>query len=373
MPKISEMEVVPFSLPYTSPFRMASGVFHAADNVLVKIIADNGLIGLGETQPVPGVQECAETQASVVDVIQKIYSPLLLGRDPSELERIMQDLDSALSGCRYATAAVCNGLYDLLARSLNIPLYKLLGGLCYDRIEMVWPIGMKSTTETEQEARFAMKRGYRKIKIKVGSSDPTQDIESVFAARRALGNDVSLRVDANGAYTFLEALGTLRAMKRVHLDLIEQPLASWDFDGSARLSTQIDIPIMADESCTTVQSALELVKKQAASVFDIKLEKNGGIHPSRKITALAQAANILLYAGSNPGSTIGAATAAHFFASIPHVIGGDFNVGQTKSLMADIAQKPLEIRGAFALVPDGIGIGVDLDEKKLAQYAVSLS
>ena len=371
MTKIKEIEVIPFSLPYAVPFRMSHGFIHSADNVLVKIITDNGLMGLGESQPVPGMQGCAETQGSIFEVIKNIYSPILVGRDPSEIERIMEDLELATSGCRYAIAAVGNGLYDLLAKSLNVPLYKLLGGLYSGKIEMVWPIGIKSTSEIEEEAGLAQKKGYRKIKIKVGSSNPQEDIEHIFAARGVLGNDVSLRMDANAAYSFMEALSIIRAMKNANLDIVEQPLPLWDYDGLAKLSNLIDIPIMADESLNTIQSAFELVKRQAVSIFDIKLDKNGGIHNARKIAAIAQAANIPLYAGSNPGSSISAATSAHFFSALPNVIGGDFNVGQAKSLAADITQKPLELKGVFALVPEGRGIGVDLDEKKLAKYAVS--
>jgi muconate cycloisomerase len=350
---------------------MSSGKIHTADNVLVKIIADNGLVGLGETQPVPGMQACSETQESVCEVIDTHGKPLLTGKDPSEIGNIIETLKQALNDYRYAMAAVCNALYDLLARSLDIPLYKLLGGLYRTQIEMVWPIGIQSTSEVEREVSLAKKKGYRKIKIKVGSPDPEEDIEHISAARRTGGKNCSLRIDVNGAYTFSEALRTIKAMKSENIELVEQPLPFWDYDGLAKLSTLIDIPIMADESCHTVQSALELVKKKAVSVFDIKLEKNGGILDASKISAIAYAANIPLYAGSNPGSSISAAASAHFFAAQTNVIGGDFNVGQAKSLSDDIAVKPLELSEPFVFVPGGPGIGIELDEKKLAKYANS--
>jgi muconate cycloisomerase len=369
--KISEIEVIPFSLPYKTPFRMSTGIIHTADNVLVKIFADNGLVGLGETQPVPGMQGCTETQASICEVINTHCSPLLEGQEPRDIDKIMESLESVMLDSRYAMAAVCNGLYDLLAKSLNIPLYDLLGGLYRGQIEMVWPIGIQPTTEVEQEVQLAKKKGYRKIKIKVGSPDRDEDIEHISAAQSLGGKEFSLRIDANGCYSFSEALHIIQAVNMDSLDLIEQPLPFWDIDGLAKLSNLIDIPIMADESCHSVQSALELAKKKAVSIFDIKLEKNGGIHNASKIAAIAQAANISLYAGGNPGSSISAATSVHFFAALPNVMGGDFNVGQAKSLSGDIAAKPLELKEPFVLVPNGPGIGIDLDEKKLAKYAVS--
>jgi muconate cycloisomerase len=369
--KISELEVIPFTLPYKTPFRMSTGLIHTADNVLVKIIADNGLVGLGEAQPVPGMQGCSETQKSICEVINTFYSPILLGKDPSDISAIMKALELILYDCRYAVASVCNGLYDLLAKSLNVPLYNLLGGLYSKQIEMVWPIGIQSTTEVEEEVRAAKKNGYRKIKIKVGATDPDEDIEHISAALRFGGHDCSLRIDANGSYTISEALRIIKTAKSDNLELVEQPLPIWDYDGLAKLSGLIDIPIMADESCHTVQSALELVKKQAVSIFDIKLDKNGGIHNANKIGTIAHASNLPLYAGSNPGSSISAATSAHFFAALPNVIGGDFNMGQAKALADDIAQKPLEMEGPYVLIPEGPGIGIDLDEKKLSKYAVS--
>ena len=370
--KITDVEVVPIRVPYATPVKIATGVLTSADNVLVKLITDKGPVGLGETQPLPVFQGCSETQESVVQVIQNTYRPVLLGRDPADIERIMEDLDAAVRGCAYAVTAVGDGLYDLVARSLNIPLYRLLGGLYWSRIEMVWSVGMKSTEEMEREARWALDQGYQKLKIKVGSPDPKEDVEHAFAVRKILGKDLSFRVDANAGYRFKDALNVIRAMRDVNLEFVEQPLPVWDYDGLAKLSNMIDIPIMADESCNTMQSAMELAKRGAVSIFDIKLAKNGGIYHARKIAAIAQASNIPLYAGNQPSTSVGAAAAAHFYAATPNVIAGDFNLGPAGWLSGDIVKRPLPVDGPFAVVPDGVGIGVEIDDSKLAKFSVTL-
>jgi L-alanine-DL-glutamate epimerase-like enolase superfamily enzyme len=370
--KIKTIEVIPFRIPYAIPVKISTGLLASADNVLVKIIAENGLIGIGETQPLPPFQGCSETQNSIVQVIKNKYIPILLGQDPANIERIMEDLDASVRGCSYAVTAVSDGLYDLFAKSLNIPLYKLLGGLYRNKIEMVWSIGMKSTAEMEKEARWALGQGYRKLKIKVGSANPKDDVEHAFAVRKVLGEDISFRIDANAGYTFIDALNAIKAMKGVNLEFIEQPLPIWDYDGLAKLSALIDIPIMADESCNTIQSVVELVKRMAVAICDIKLAKNGGIFHARKIAAITQAANIPLYAGNQPATSIGAAAAAHFYGATPNVIAGDFNIGPAGWISGDIVKRPLVLDGPFAIVPDGIGIGVELDESKLAKYTVSL-
>ncbi len=368
--KIQEVEVIPFCIPCTYPIRISAGVMEAVQNVLVRITTDTGVVGLGETQPLPSLQGCSETQASVEKVIREAYVPLLLGRSPIHIGRILQDLDGAARGNYPAVSAVGDALYDLLARALGVPLYVLLGGLHRDRIEMVWSVGMKGTEEMVSEARDAMDRGYRKLKIKVGAPDVDEDVEHAFAVRRAIGEKTSFRIDANGGLTLAGAMNLLKALKEVHLEFAEQPLPLWDYDGMSQLSLLSRVPIMADESCHSAHSAMELVKKQAAAIFDIKLMKNGGIHNARTVAAVARAANIPVYAGGNVGSSIGAATAAHFYAATLGVIAGDFNLGPGGWLTGDLVREPLHTEGAFVFVPDGPGIGVDLDEARLADCAV---
>jgi muconate cycloisomerase len=370
---IKEVQAVPFTLPYREPFRMSTGTIHAAENVLVMIIPDRGPVGLGETQPVSSIQGCGETQLSVVQVIRKVYVPILVNRDPSELNRIAADLEAAAGACPYSRAAVMDALYDLFAKSLHVPLYKILGGHCRSKLEMVWPIGMSSERELEREAKTALERHYRKIKLKVGAPDPRRDIDRFHQLQRLANETISLRVDANAGYSYAQALKLLRALKTASLDIFEQPLSDWDYAGLARLAGLSEIAIMADESCTTVQTALELISIRAASIFDLKLPKNGGIHFAKVIADIAGAANIPVYPGSNPSSSIGAAAAIHFFASLKHCLAGDFNVGQAKSLSGDITKQGIRLDEPFAYVPDGEGIGLELDEKKLGSFSVSLN
>lgn len=370
--KIREIEVIAYRIPYTTPVRISTGLLANANNVLVKLISDNGLVGLGETQPLPPFQGCSETQESIVQIIRNAYTPVLIDRDPADIERIMEDLDSTVRGASYAVTAVGDALYDLLAKSLQVPLYKLLGGLYRDRVEMVWSIGIKSTQEMEQEARRVKERGYRKVKIKVGSIDPGEDIEHACAVRQVLGEDISFRVDANAGYTFKDALNTINTLRDLQLEFVEQPLPIWDYDGLQKLSGLVHVPLMADESVNTPQSAIELVKRQAAAIFDIKLAKHGGIYYARKIAAIAQAANVPLYAGNQPASSVGAATAIHFYAATKNVIAGDFNIGPDGWLAGDLVKQPLNLERTFALVPHAPGIGVELDEVKLAAFSVAL-
>ena len=139
----------------------------------------------------------------------------------------------------------------------------------------------------------------------------------------------------------------------------------------ARLSDVLGVPVMADESANSIQSVMEIVKRKAASIIDIKLAKMGGIYNARKVAAIADAAGLPLYAGGQVATSIGAATAAHFYTATSNVIGGDFQLGPDGWLAADIVKKPLQVKGGLAEVPvDGPGIGVELDEEKLEKLAV---
>jgi muconate cycloisomerase len=370
--KIERVEVVPIRIPNRVPLKLATGVLTHQDNVLVRIHA-GGRVGLGETQPLVGFAGCAESQLTIVPLIRERFAPLLLGHEVLELERLVQAMDQVVWGNPYAKTAVGDALYDLAARVLGLPLVQLLGGPCRERILVVWTIGIQARGAMVDEARWALDRGFRLLKLKVGAHRADEDIRMVEAIREAVGPGIGLRVDGNTALDFPGALRLLQALAPFGLELAEQPLGIDDLDGMARLIELTGVPVMPDESLTSLQSALAIVRKRAASFFGMKLAKHGGIHVARKIAAIAQAASIPIYPGGQPGTSVGSATAAHFYAATPNVTtGGDFHVGAAGWLADDIVRTPLAVVDGQALVPEGAGIGVELDEAKLQRYAIRL-
>ena len=370
--KISKVEAIPFSIPYQVPVTIATGTLVVQESVLVRITADDGTVGLGETQPIPFFQGCGETQDTVVTLINNVYKPLLLGQRPFDIEKLNQVMERAVCGGSYARTGAGDALYDLVARALGVPLYDLLGGFLRDKIPSVWSIGMKPTQAMVEEAKQQRDRGYFLLKCKIGSAHAETDVENVAAIRAVLGQGIAFRVDGNAGMRYSEALSRLKRMVEPYqLEFVEQPVAIWDLEGMARLSDVLSVPIMADESANSIHAVMELVKRKAASIIDIKLAKMGGIHSARKIAAIAEAAGISLYAGGQVATSIGAATAAHFFAATRNVIGGDFQIGPDGWLAADIVKNPLQVKDGYAIVPvDGPGIGVELDEERLAKWVI---
>ncbi len=368
--KIDRLEVIPIRVPNRIPVKLSTLLLLHQDNVIVRLRA-GALTGIGETQPLPGFQGCAESQVTIVPLIRERFASLLVGRNPFDLERIVRDLEDAVTGNPYAKTAVVDALYDLMAKAYGVPLYQLLGGLYRDRIPVVWTIGIKDRREMAEEARWAVGRGFRLLKLKVGALRPEDDVRNVEAVRDAVGPDIGLRLDANGAFSFDQALALLRDLARFKLELVEQPLAIHDLEGMARLVRLAGVPVMPDESLHSLASALELVTRKAASIFGMKLAKHGGIYYGQRIAAVAQAASIPIYPGGQPGTSVGSATAAHFYAATWNAtLGGDFHVGPAGWLADDIVTHPLVVADGYALVPHGVGIGVDIDEEKLEKYTV---
>jgi muconate cycloisomerase len=340
--------------------------------VIVRMRAGD-VTGIGETEPLRGFQGCAESQATIVPMIRERFAPLLLGRDPFDIEKIARDLENVIGGNPYAKAGVINALYDLMARTLKMPLCQLRGGCYREKIPVVWTIGIKDSKEMTKEALWALERGYRLLKLKIGAAEHDVDVQNIAAIREAVGAEIGLRVDANGALSLLQAWKLLRSLAPFNLELVEQPLPIGDLGGMARLIETSGLPIMPDESLHSLESALELVTKKAASIFGMKLAKHGGVYYAQKIAAIAQAAHLPIYPGNQPSTSVGSATAAHFFAATWNAtLGGDFHIGPAGWLADDIVRNPLVIRDGHAFVPQGVGIGMELDEAKLAKYAVKV-
>src|SRR5207244_4309039 len=168
---------------------LGTGVLEHQDNVIVRLWAGR-LAGLGETQPLEGFQGCTESQATIVPLIRERLAPVLIGRSPFEVERIVRDMEAAIAGSPYAKAAVVDALYDLNAKAYGVPLHQLLGGLYRDRIPVVWTIGIQDRRRMADEARWALGRGFRLVKVKIGSAHAAEDIENVAAVRDAVGPEV---------------------------------------------------------------------------------------------------------------------------------------------------------------------------------------
>ena len=340
--KITEIETIPLRLPFAHPFRISQGAGRESiETLIVRVHTDEGIVGIGETQAWRR-QGSAELIWNLVRTVKDEFEPRLAGRSPFDIGGILKTLDEALYNTLYAQAAVADALYDIAGKAVGLPVHKLLGGECRDRVRVSGLLAMKPTgAEILESAQSFYDRGFRHFGLKIGV-DPKQDLANVVALRDRFGDQVVIRVDANGALTYDEALALLRKLEPHDIDAAEQPIAIWDLEGLAALARATSIPIMADESVSTDHSLLEVIRRRAATVVQTKIAKNGGMYRVWRLWALASAAGMRIYPGNHPSTSVATAAVAQLCAAWPGpLMEGVFAVGVSGALAADIVTEPL--------------------------------
>jgi L-alanine-DL-glutamate epimerase-like enolase superfamily enzyme len=364
--KIRSVDVIPLQIPFSGA--QQRGKRSSVDVVIVRLQSNDGVIGIGETQAWRR-QGSGEYLPSLVRVIRDFFVPQLIGRSPFDITAIMRDIDKSLFGALYAQAAVSDALHDLVAKLHGIPVYQLLGGKFRDRI----PVGLAILVSGAFDRLLpvveeAYERGYRHFRFKIGQ-DPNEDVANLKAMRQRFGNDVALRADANGALRFDQALPLLVRLQDYNLEFVEQPVSLNDIDGMAALAKIITIPISADESVSSQASVVEIIRRRAASLIQTKIGKNGGLFYCQRLWTVAHAAGIAPLAGNHPSTSVAATAMAHLYAAWPWDLPvGEFSNGPTDVLADDIVMQPMCLQKGTVSLSDRPGLGLDLDEEKLARY-----
>ncbi|MGD0779601.1 MAG: mandelate racemase/muconate lactonizing enzyme family protein [Dehalococcoidales bacterium] len=378
--KITKIECIPVSMPFTKPIVMSGGPAKCADAVVLKIHTDEGITGVAETGDT-SLWYMGESQDSIMSNIANIFGPqILLGEDPFNIEKIVARMDKAARANNQSKAVVDYALHDLMGRALGVPLYKLLGGLSNPKIALAFVMSSGTAAEVGAEGKKLVKAGFKGLKLKVGARTPDEDIELVGALRQAVGNKIKIMIDANGGWVYHQALYVLQRVAKYDVYVAEQPVPWWDIDGLARLRRKVDVPIFPDESAKELNDLIKIIEKDAADGLFLKVPKAGGILKAQKWVAIAQAANLPVMCGCMIDSGLGAACTAQFLAATEWIgkieqeaIGplNLYNIPDTVStpLKNDLAVKVPRYENGFLYPPEGPGIGVELNEaavKKLA-------
>ncbi len=371
-PLITEVETIPLFLPFRKAYSFSVGTRLGVEVLLVRIRASDGTFGIGETQ----AWRRRGTAATLPNIVQKIrvhLAPLLIGRSPREILPIVASMDRALDRSMYAKAAITDALYDLAGKMVGVPAYRLMGGRCREALGAGAVVPIKPDIQaTLENARERYDLGYRSLTIKIGR-DLAQDYRVVKALRENLGEEVTLRVDANAALPFDHALRLLKRLEPFDLDAAEQPLAPWDLQGLAELARRVETPIMVDESLLTPHDLVNVIRERAASVIQTKQAKNGGLFTVRRIWTLADTAGIRIYPGNHPSTSVATAAVLQLAAAWPgELLEGSFAAGVTDLLEHDVVENSLKVRNAEVRIPEGPGLGVTLDEDAVAHFRLDL-
>jgi len=324
----------------------------------------DGLFGVGEVNPMTAYS--GETVSGIEEAIQRYLAGAVMGHPAVEVAGLHARMDAALRGNALAKAAIDIAVHDLVGRAWGVPVSSLLGGALRERIPLAWVVGMGPLDEMVEEAARYAALGFPTIKVKIGR-DPSADLALVAAVREAIGPRVALRVDANEGYDTVTALRTLRKMEHYDLELVEQPVAGSDLHGMAALTQALDTPVMADESLQTPADALEIVRRGAAKVLNIKIVKPGGLYRSRQIAALAEAAGLRCMVGSMPELGVASIAGAHFAASTPCVTYPCEVIGPLMT-KEDILEDPVisvYTAPGYLRVPTGPGLGITMKASQM--------
>jgi L-Ala-D/L-Glu epimerase len=357
---ILHTDIYKFSIPM-HPFTIATGTLNYAQNIFIRIHTDAGYYGVGECSAFPMI--VGETQATCFEMA-KDFAACWKGKNPLAIEERMKELHDFTAFNATIKSAFDMALYDLAAKAAAQPLYKFLGGTKKD-IETDLTIGIDTPVKMAQKAIQFKEDGVRMIKIKLGKNSK-DDVERVRRIREAVGEEIVLRIDANQGWDFDAALYALQEMGPLNVQFCEQPMRHWDDEKLPQLRQRVPIKLMADESVFDHHDAKRLIAANACDYVNIKFAKSGGILEATKIDAICAQQQVPCMMGGMLESRVALTAFAHFACAHKNIIFHDMDtclLGHT----ADPVTGGVRYRGYFLEIPDGPGIGADVDEDFLRQ------
>lgn len=305
---IKNLSLIKKRIKFKNSYGISSATFTGETFLILKLVGEDGTFGLADS--VTAIPFGYEDVDTMIHIIRKYLFPAIHGKDSLEIEAIATSMERATPGHPMAKAAIDIALYDLNAKTLNLPVYQLLGGKFRDKISLGSAVGISNTERMVSEANDLIKQGCKNIKIKIGI-DPQADLQRVQEIRNAIGPEPKLYIDGNQGCSLPQYLPIFRKMEKYDLAFIEQPLPVWDIGGYQRLCASLETPILIDEGVYTPNDLMTLIRYQAVDAVNIKILKTG-FTGGKKISAIAESAGLLCHLGSMFETGIGTAASIHF-------------------------------------------------------------
>jgi len=308
------------ALPLREPFRISGGTLRTRRSLIVELADRTGAVGYGESAPFEAPFYSEETLATVQACIVQHLFPRMEGKSFTTLETAARALEQGVRGNRMARAGVETALWDLVCAKAGVPLRSLLA-VAMERLGVRAPmresrgyvesgvaLGIPEGSGPERlaaDAVAAIRAGYRRVKLKVMPGWDVAPVRAVREAARGAGCEVPLWADGNGAYARESDMDALRALDREHLVMIEQPLPPEDVAGTLKLARELDTPVCIDESLSDDRAAQLFVEHRGPRIWNLKVQRVGGLWESLRIYRRAIEAGVRLWAGSMPETGVG--------------------------------------------------------------------
>jgi L-alanine-DL-glutamate epimerase-like enolase superfamily enzyme len=365
--KIKQVEPIAVSFPMKKPVFMAGVEIRRADNVLVRIEADNGTVGWGEAASAPTMT--GETVESMMAAIG--YLTLALeGRPAADIAGALAAMAARMYANNGAKAAIEIALHDLVGRATGQPAYALLGGKQRSRMAV---LGVISTGELASDLRDAERKkadGYVAFKIKVGIDTPLVDGERTRRVCQLLGREALISSDANQGWSTEQAVQYVRAVADAGLDFFEQPVPAEDMAGMAAVAAAAatgEIATGADEGIHSLDDIRRHHERHAARGVSLKAIKLGGMRGATEAGRLCDTLGLNVNVSAKTGeSSIACAAATHIAAALPQIAWGLTLTNE--GLADDVTAQPVRIAHGHVEVSDGPGLGIDVDEERVRRH-----
>jgi L-alanine-DL-glutamate epimerase-like enolase superfamily enzyme len=371
---------IPYERQHTSDF----GRVPTFDSVIVRVETDCGITGWGEAKA--GVGSAAAC-AGLAAIINDDYAPLLVGQDPRDISRLWDVMyNTPREGYAVASgyalpqvgrrglsisaiAGVDVALWDILGKSLNVPVWRLLGGKRVDRMPAYASGGWADAANIGAQLQgYCDTAGFRAVKMRVGIMDgsPARSAARVRAARQTLGPDIRLMADAHGTWTVAEARAFARMVEDCDLFWFEEPVSADDKSGMAEVRRSSSVPISAGESEFTRHDFREICELRAADVLQPDLAIAGGLTEGLRISALASAFNLRLAPHLWSGAPAFAA-GMHLAATQSAGFILEYSLGHNP-MLHDLIEEDFPVEDGHIAIPDRPGLGITVRESFLTQY-----
>jgi muconate cycloisomerase len=365
--KIRRVDPIPVALPLKKPVVMAGECIEQSMNLLVRIEAENGLVGWGEASSAP--QMTGDLLPGMVAAVDTYLGPLLVGRDALQRAALSRRCARALVGNTGAKCAVDMALADLVGRHLGVSLADLFGGALREDLLPMYLLGNPRIEDDIAEARRELEAGWRFFKLKIGIKHPLEEAEAAVEVRRCLGPEVALCADANTGMSFADARLFAQRAREANLMFIEQPLPGDDFDGMAALARVCNIPLNGDESIGSVADLRMLHRMGAIQGANIKTIKLGGVGPAVQAMWACDTLGLSINLACKVAeSSIAAAAVAQLGCLAPNL---DWGLNVTQHYLAeDVCDQPVPIVRGTLRRPVGAGLGVQVSEARVERFRI---
>ena len=375
--KITDVKtyILRYQLREEEIFGYSQGWYTSRTAMIVEVDTNEGITGVGEAFGPPEV---------ISAIIEHVYKPYLIGKDPMDREVIWEELynklrDHGQKGLSIeAISGIDIALWDIIGKSLNVPIHKLLGGTYRDKIK-VYATGFyrkKTHHQPEnlvKEAIRYVENGFKAFKIKIGF-DLKEDVTTVKAVREAIGDDILIMIDANHAYDASTAIKIGRKMEPYEIYWFEEPVPPEDIEGYIEVKKALNIPIAAGEAEFTKFGFRHLISSKAVDIVQPDCCVTGGLTEAKKIATLAHTWNIQCIPHVW-GSAIAMAAALQLIAVLPtcplslNPREPIFELDQSPNIFREnLVTEPLKIKDGYIEIPKKPGLGVTLNRDFLKRY-----